>query len=102
MVAQRDLNQFFFEVIDEFNDQTEQDKQLKKHKEEVLFGDGGVLDSLGLVSLITLIEEQVEDEFELSINLADEKAMSRKNSPFRTVGSLMAYVIELLEEHRNG
>ena len=102
MVGKRDLNQLFFDVIDEFNAQTEQDKHLKQHADETLFGDGGVLDSLGLVNLITLVEEHVEDEFDVTITLADEKAMSRKKSPFRTVGSLIAYVSDLLEEHQDG
>ena len=102
MAGKRDLNQLLFDVIDEFNAQIDKDKQLKKQPEETLFGDGGVLDSLGLVNLITMIEEHVEDEFDVTVTLADEKAMSRKKSPFRTVGSLIAYVSELLEEHQDG
>ena len=77
-------------------------KQIEKQTDVMLFGDGGVLDSLGLVNLITLIEEHVEDEYDLTITLADEKAMSRKTSPFRTVGSLIEYVSELLEENQDG
>jgi acyl carrier protein len=102
MAGKLELNQLFFNVIDEFNAQADEDKQIEKHTGVTLFGDGGVLDSLGLVNLITLIEEHVEDEYDLTITLADEKAMSRKTSPFRTVGSLIAYVSELLEENQDG
>ena len=91
----------FSDVIDEFNAQ-EKDKQLKKQPDEALFGHGGVLDSLGLVNLVTLLEEQIEDEYDLTISLADEKAMSRKTSPFLSIGSLMAYVSELLENPQDG
>jgi acyl carrier protein len=57
------------------------------------------LDSLGLVNLITLIEETIEDEFDVTVTLADDKAMSRKTSPFRTLNHLLEYVGELLEAH---
>ena len=102
MAEMGNLDQLFSDVIDEFNTQSDKDRQLKKKPGETVFGHGGVLDSLGLVNLITLIEERIEDEYDLTLTIADEKAMSRKTSPFRTVGSLMAYVSELLENPQDG
>lgn len=61
-----------------------------------LYGPGGNLDSLGLVRLITDIEERVSDKFGKDIVIASEKAMSQRNSPFLTVGSLTDFIIELL------
>ena len=75
-----------FKNIQELNDNTE------------LFGKSGVLDSLGLVTLLVTIEQEVEDGFDKSITLADEKAMSQKNSPFKTVGTLTTYVQTLLKQ----
>ncbi|MFA5033439.1 MAG: acyl carrier protein [bacterium] len=86
-----------FSVIDEINQQLTKTKQLKKTKDTVLFGKLGVLDSLGLVNLIVAIEQRIEEEFGITITLADEKAMSQKNSPFRTVKTIMDYVFTLLE-----
>jgi hypothetical protein len=54
------------------------------------------------VSLIVAIEQAVEDELAVSVVLADEKAMSQRSSPFRTVGSLAAYVRARLEERTGG
>ena len=56
------------------------------------------MDSLALVSLITDLEEKISDEFDEDIVLADEKAMSQRTSPFRTVESLTEYISKLLEE----
>ena len=70
-------------------------QQLNYSPEAVLFGSGGNLDSLGLVSLLVIIEQNIEEEFDTNITIADEKAMSQKNSPFRTVSALIDY-IELL------
>ena len=45
------------------------------------------------------VEQAVEDELGASVTLADEKAMSQSTSPFRTVGTLAAYVWRQLGEH---
>lgn len=61
-----------------------------------LFGGESLLDSLGLVSLIVSIEEAIEDQFNTSIILADEKAMSRRTSPFSRVSYLVDYILEII------
>lgn len=60
-----------------------------------LYGNHGVLDSLGLVSLLAAIELAVEEESGVHITLADERAFSQKRSPFRTVASLAQYTHKL-------
>jgi acyl carrier protein len=65
-----------------------------------LFGSNGILDSISLVSLILEVEERVNDEFGKNIVLADERAMSQRTSPFRSVRALCAYIEKMLnEEH---
>ena len=59
---------------------------------------GGALDSVGLVSLIVELEQQIADRAEASITIADDRAMSQKRSPFRTIGSLGDYVQGLMME----
>ena len=58
---------------------------------------GGVLDSLALVSLVSDLEELLSQKFGKEIILADEKMMSVKNSPFKDVKSLAAYIHKTLE-----
>lgn len=58
----------------------------------LLFGDGGVLDSLALVTLIVLCEQSVEDSFGVTVSLADEKALSQRRSPFASIGSMADYL----------
>jgi acyl carrier protein len=75
-----------------------QDPSLKHITEETrLFGAKSALDSLALVSLITDVEELVYEQLDKEIVLADERAMSQKTSPFRSVGSLRDYILELLK-----
>jgi acyl carrier protein len=57
-----------------------------------------LLNSLDLVSVIVGLEERIEDEYAVSVTIADERAMSQRHSPFRTVGTLADYVHQLIAE----
>lgn len=56
-----------------------------------LFGDGGLLDSMALVSLVVAVEQLIDEQLGVAVALADEKALSQRNSPYRTIGALAAY-----------
>jgi acyl carrier protein len=64
----------------------------------ILFGKESDLDSLGLVNLIVSVEDRINIEFNVAISLVNDKAMSQKHSPFRSVKSLTDYILELLKE----
>jgi len=93
------IEKLIFNSIEEINEQLPLEQQLTQSTKTVLFGKDGKLDSLGLVTLLVLIEQNIEDEFDLSITIADERAMSQKHSPFRTVGILADYIDMLLKEN---
>jgi D-alanine--poly(phosphoribitol) ligase subunit 2 len=71
------------------------------NEETRLFGGSGVFDSLGLVTLITEAETQINDRCGTSILIASEKAMSQQRSPFRSVGTLTDYIVLLLADEAN-
>ena len=85
--------------VKEINEQLPQEQQLGQSTKTVLLGKDGKLDSLGLVTLLVIIEQNIEDEFDVSITIADERAMSQKRSPFRTIGTLADYIDMLLREN---
>ncbi|HQY20609.1 MAG TPA: hypothetical protein PK294_10950 [Ignavibacteria bacterium] len=96
MTEQNKINELIFEVIKEINESLPSDKKIKVAADTVLYGSKSKLDSFGLVNLIVGVEEKIQDETGISITIADEKALSRKNSPFLTVKTLSDYVSELL------
>jgi acyl carrier protein len=98
MTTKKTVIQLIFDAIDEINEQLPEEQQLTKSVDMVLFGESGSLDSLGLVNFIVTIEQALEDHFDICVTLADEKAMSLKNSPFRTVETLGEYICKRLEE----
>jgi acyl carrier protein len=81
------------------NEQLPDERPLEKSPQTVLFGKNGRLDSLGLVSFIVEVEQELEDEFGIAVTLADERAMSQKNSPFLTLQTLEEYISLLLRDH---
>ena len=64
-----------------------------------LFGNDGMLDSLGLTTALLDVEEQLRQRLKLSFVLASDQALSRSKSPFRTVNTLADYICELIESH---
>ena len=79
------------------NQAREDDKQLTVSPDAPLFGDSGQLDSLGLVALIIDIEEALA-EAGYNVILTAERAMSRTQSPFKDVPSLVAYIEDCLAD----
>lgn len=86
-----------YNSIDEWNKNSKEDTKLAKSEDTVLMGENSKLDSLGIVNFIVSVEENIEDEFDQSILLADEKAMSSEESPFANIKSLTVYISNLLE-----
>lgn len=97
-MTKNEIIEIIFESIDEINQ--EYDVKLPKELSTKLFGGECELDSLGLVSLIVSIEENINNSCSFSISIADEKAMSQKYSPFRSVDTLANYVMGLVNEEK--
>ncbi len=91
-----------YRAVDWINGELPPDRQLIKAPETRLLGSQSVLDSMHLVSLIITIEREVEDAFGVALTLADERALSMKASPFRSIQSLADYIGILIIDARNG
>lgn len=85
------------EALTEINEELDYDSLKNITEATEIFGGDDGLDSLSLVRLVTEVEMNVNDEFDSSVLLASEKAMSMRNSPYRNVGSLTEFVVGELE-----
>lgn len=92
-----EIQEIIFNAIEMSNNIREDDKQIPAAATTELYGKEGHLDSMGLVAFLIDIEELFLDE-EIQIALSDERAMSQKNSPFRSVQTLIDYIEKLLNE----
>lgn len=99
MTQKEKITGLIYKAIDEFNEITSSESRLEKDEQKVIFGMNGKLDSLGLVNFIVILEEILEQEFpEIEIILADENAISQRESPFKSVETLSNYIIKILND----
>jgi acyl carrier protein len=93
---ERECLQMVYETIDEINETRADEFKLAKSPQTSLFGCTGNFDSIGIVTFLVLLEQNIADKYGYAITLADENALSRQRSPFLTVESLTKYLVEKL------
>ena len=57
-------------LIDEINENSDSEDESSKSMDTILFGGNSKSDSLGLLNLIIAVEQNIEDELNISITLA--------------------------------
>jgi acyl carrier protein len=85
-------------VVEGISDEIGYDTLRKVSADTTLFGGTDGIDSLSLVRIVAEVEREAEEKFSRRVVLADERAMSRRSSPFRTVGTLAQLLTERLAE----
>lgn len=98
MIARKDAYEIVLESLQEVLVQGGAAPLEGVSEDTVLVGPDAVLDSLGVVQLIVEVEQRVEAAHSISVTLANDKAMSQRNSPFRTVGVLADHVVATAQE----
>jgi acyl carrier protein len=96
MTTKNEIIEIIFDSIEEINQQN--NSEIKRDLNTKLIGSESDLDSLGLVNLITSIEEKIEELTGRYIPFADERAFSLETSPFKTVETFANYIEILLNE----
>ncbi len=84
-----------FAAIEELNPQLAPERRLAGSEDALVFGEGAPFDSLDLVNFVMIVEQNIADATGRDIVLASEAAMSRKRSPYRSVGALADYAVEV-------
>ncbi len=101
MTNKKEIREIIISALIQLKEEMEDSLETEINDDTVLIGQEGMLDSLGLVNLIVSTEQKVEEELGMIITLADEQALSQKNSPFRTVRAFIEYISLLLEKNEN-
>lgn len=91
-----EILRLILDTVENTNPARPADQQLAVSESAPLFGPGSPLDSIGLVTLLIDIEDAFRDRGR-PIVLSDDRAMSRKRSPFRDVASLADYIATLTD-----
>lgn len=96
MATKKEIVEIIIKSLQEINQQN--DCNIVINVNTKLFGRDSDLDSLGLVNLITSIEENIEESIGKYVPIADERAFSLESSPFKNVESLAIYIETLINE----
>lgn len=95
---QEKIKKIIIEAIEELNEQLDEEQQVAYSEDLRLIGKNAALDSMDFVTLITILEELIEDKLDKSIEIVSDKAFSRTNSPFYSIATLEEFVLELVNE----
>jgi acyl carrier protein len=95
------IREIVFENISSLIDTFPADQRVEVDENTILFGKGSSIDSLSLVTIIVDIETLFYDEYSLELSLTDDKAMTRKVSPFESAGTLADYIFELINQKQS-
>lgn len=95
------IQQIIAEAIDELNNQRPKDNQLENSAGTFLFGNKGSLDSLGLISLVTTVEQLIEDKLGITAALLEDIDLLGNKNPFQTVQTFADYIASVLEKKQN-
>jgi acyl carrier protein len=88
-----------YHAIDELNSQLPPGVSVEKSLDAPLYGASGKLESLDFVTLVMEVEGTIKAEFGVDITIADEHLLSKEQSPFSSVRTLVEYLEEMLKEH---
>lgn len=80
------------DAIDDINTMREEKIPTENVLDLCLYGNDGVFESMYLVAFLSQVEEGIEDEFEVEVTLASEKAVSLRVSPFSSVRRLIQFI----------
>ena len=89
------VKQFIYEALEDMLEGTFMLEDFKKDKDN--FRILSTLDSLDMVSVLVDIEAKISDEYDLSILISADRAMSERG-PFSTVETLLDFVMTIVEE----
>jgi acyl carrier protein len=84
-----------YEAVDQVNAQIEDGAKIVKDPATPLLDSKGGIDSLAMVNLVVGVEQIVFDQTGKTITIVDENVYSSPDSPFKTIGTLAAYIDKL-------
>ena len=91
-----------YNAIENENRSLAQPINLEEGENTALYGVGGVLDSMSLVSIVIDVEQMLEEQLGLRMTLVNDSAMSPKRSPFQSVSTFASYILDLNAQVSHG
>ena len=94
------IMKIILDTVQEYNKDLNKNDHISSDLDLPIYGGQTNLDSIGLVSFIVSLEQNLEDALNKTISLADERAMSQKNNPYASLNSLCEYINKILKSSK--
>ena len=96
--TKKQISILLVDAIIEQNLYLDEPVDLSTGDDAILYGDNGNLDSLSLITIIADIEKKIENDFSIKVKLANEKDLKILDSPFTTLGKMVSFIMEKINE----
>ena len=90
------VQELVYGVMEEVRERKGIKGEMVRDEGMALVGMDSKLDSLGLLTLIVLVQERVKEEWGMEVEIVSESIGLREVNPLLTVGSLIDYVTEMV------
>ena len=91
-LSKENILQTIFGAVDEVNKMLAEEERLEKLPSTLLAGDGGSLDSLGLINFIVEVEGRVQKDFGMALNLVE--ALGAPEEPLKSIIRLTKFILK--------
>lgn len=96
-MTREEINRFVLDTFKQVINDTDKSIEVEPDGTTALMGPNSPFDSIDLVTFIVALEQTLEDDWNVSIILADDRAMSQTVSPFKSIGSISDYIEMLIK-----
>jgi D-alanine--poly(phosphoribitol) ligase subunit 2 len=86
------ISELLYSCIDSANRMLPSDAKLIKSPDTVLVGDNGVLDSLGLITLLVDLEDALRTKLGVECPLIEDDLLADVQGPYRSVATLTEWI----------
>lgn len=104
IIIKEDIFEIVYKAIDDFNEMQEEDEQLEKKPDAVIFSrpgytEKGVLDSMGIVNLLISIDEALdEDHRTVDVSFDVSHILENKENILQNIESLVNHIYSLTQK----
>jgi len=92
-----EINSLISDALEELNQLMLPEKRVKISHDIELSGSKGTLDSLALVNLVVILEDQIYSKYGIEISLAGEQLNAQQANPFQSMKSLSEHILKLIK-----
>jgi acyl carrier protein len=93
-VTEQELLPIIFRCVEEINFLLPNEQKLSASPDTILVGEGGRLDSLALINLVVLLEEELQKVLSVTVVLTNEELIADGKGPYRTIAMLARFLAD--------